>query len=215
MSDTEMVVGVVGALGNMGRRYCAILAEIGIPHVLFDIGQDPLSVPCDRYIIATPTETHFSIIKDIRGLQPETPILCEKPLMVCRSSEDVGAVCDLVKKDRNLFMVNNYKFTHRYWPPTGQNTLTSYEYYNSGPHGLAWDCIQLVHMAQGELRLTKKSPIWRCLINGREITRSRIDISYLQMIKAFVGDEDGLWSGDDIANAHQKAFLLAETMENV
>lgn len=209
----DLLVGVIGYLGNMGHRYCAILDSLKIEYVGCDFHNKDQwkSQPVTHFIIATPTETHLGVIRSIRAFHAVIPILCEKPFKFCFDQDDLDDVKNVVTSDRNLFMVNNYYFTRAYWPKE-QAGKTSYNYYHSGPHGLPWDCIQLVNLAKGDIELKAESPVWSCQINGVKVTRSSIDKSYVAMVKAFVTGDDGLWRGSSIIDAHVKTMDLSARM---
>jgi hypothetical protein len=109
-------------------------------------------------------------------------------------------------------MVNNYA----YYCDGIIETVgdTHYDYYNSGADGLAWDCIQLIHLAKsGVGYLRNDSPIWDCMINGTRLNRELIDMCYVKMIKDFESDGElygRLWGSKDIEAAHNKVMAYKE-----
>lgn len=66
------------------RDACAALAAAPAVydnhHALIDAGE------CDAYIIATPNDTHYEILRDLLSAPSPKPVLCEKPL--CRAAAD-------------------------------------------------------------------------------------------------------------------------------
>jgi hypothetical protein len=189
---------IIGGKGNMGKRYASILKHLNSKYDIVDVHNlekfPEKAAVADRFIIATPTETHLDYIKQL--IPMNKPILCEKPL-----SRDIQGLREALESQGEkdlVFMVNNYGYAYHISVDTDSKYLdaqvannvpgiTSYNYYNSGPDGLVWDCIQLIRMAQGPIMLSKHSPIWSCVINGVQIDRSAIDTSYVLMIADFVG----------------------------
>ena len=200
-----MKVLVFGHLGNMGKRYGQILTDIKVDWVGIDHRQpilDKIRVCSEGFkdithvIIATPTETHQQLIRDCDELfKYPIKILCEKPIsfdMYIHNSPNL------------LYMVNNYAYLANH-SKTGE---TSYAYYYSGPHGIIWDCIQLIAMAQGALELSLQSTTWSAMINGHALNRNDIDFSYYAMIKDFVGAGEKLWGRSMIYTAHCRCTEL-------
>lgn len=195
-----MRVCVVGCLGNMGRRYASVLDYLEIDSCGIDVG-DPIP-KAENYIIATPTSTHVNVIATIKENHPDAWVLCEKP--VSKSLEEIKSL----EKYDNVYMVNNYFFVANQARMRG---LTVYDYYNSGADGLPWDCIQLIHLAKGEINLQNISPVWECLINHEKISKDDIDASYVDMIRAFVWHQDELlWGQRDIQRSHEKVIAYIE-----
>jgi hypothetical protein len=203
---------IIGGLGNMGRRYAAILASEGMPYTIIDKGD---SLPrihdgATHFIIATPTDTHGRILRMVAEKYKEpVNILVEKPVVklggTLRGLRPVERALDA---GHNVYMVNQYAYySHGITEGKGP---TWYDYYNSGPDGLAWDCIQLIHLAKGGIGfLAQNSPVWNCGINGRSLNRELIDLCYVKMIKDFLSNGAAygrLWGWDDIKDSHAKAL---------
>jgi len=185
---------VVGGNGNMGKRYRSICDFLGINHVATDVGED---VPdASHYIVATPTETHVDLsIK----LAKRGNVLCEKPIAF--DVEPLNAL------PRNVFMVNNYAF----YPSVTSSVLrtTVYDFYNCGPHGPAWDCIQIIYLANSSCKILNTSPIWKCQINGVKLNREGLDLAFCEMVRAFWRDDKKrLWDKTDIIKAHSKTLAF-------
>lgn len=204
-----MNVLVVGGLGNMGRRYCAILRHLGhTPIVLDPAGPDP--EPFDgttgHVIVATPTDTHLGVLSAIidrntRGLH----ILCEKP--VVKTPSLLAAIYDIVdKKGHALYCVNQYAH-HSMAGLFTRDTAsgdTTYDFYHSGNDGLHWDCFQLYALARGKVTLKNESPIWKCKINGVNLNPGVMDRAYVDMIKDFLGPKEKVWGKDIVVKTTEK-----------
>ena len=203
-------VCVVGGKGNMGRRYLAILDHLGVESVSVDRG-DRIPEKITHYIVATPTSLHGHTLGRIpRNEDNPVPILCEKPIMVTNNMAALHGIEFLRKNGRKIYMVNQYAYYFDKMPQ--KSGITCYDYYNSGGDGVAWDCIQIIHLARGEITtLANKSPVWRCVINGIELRRDMIDLCYIKMIRDFISDglEYGrLWGWDDIKASHEKVIRI-------
>lgn len=172
---------ILGGYGNMGKRYATICKFLGCSVDIADIGTpEPLDWKVKRaqaVIIATPTKHHREHIFAVERCKPGVPILCEKPVATLD--------CDLDSYDDIcLRMVNQYQYLiEPNWEPRPTD-YTLYDFYNSGGDGLHWDCINLIGLdTTGKIILRRESPIWRCKINGQEINRSDIDLSYVLMVQ--------------------------------
>jgi hypothetical protein len=161
-----------------------------------------------HYIIATPTDTHTQILTELfeflKG-KPRVSILCEKPVI---KTDDIHKDFEIIYKIKEaghlIFMVNNYAFYPGLLNGRGK---TSYSYYNSGGDGIAWDCIQLIHMARGVIELSNDSPFWKTQINGTHLIQDYISAGYVEMVDDFITDNHvNLWNFDDILSAHKKVI---------
>ena len=210
------LVLLVGHRGNMGRRYAAILDCLGVNWIgTENLAEDyPNSISVhDRFldtifshiIVATPTDTHTSILRYLHTFPG--PVLCEKPI-----TKDVNYEMVLPYYPNNLFMVNNYNFIEFHNDQQNDYNITWYDFYNSGKDGLAWDCLQLIVLDNGGmLQFKNESPVWSAGIDGLKIVRDSIDRSYVKMIDAFISNRDHqLWDARDpkIIHAHEMARTL-------
>jgi hypothetical protein len=199
-----MKVLIVGAKGNMGGRYSAIVSALG--HEVVPLDEDEgfscenIVVECDHAIVATPTETHVESIRDIERYTDVAHILCEKPL--CKTIEMVDC---LFKEFPNLYCVNQYahlfeaaQFKQRY------GFASSWNYTNSGKDGLVWDCFQLFALANGALYLSNESPIWTCVINGVWINHANMAFAYGAMIHDFLGPKKNTWGRDVVMRTTER-----------
>lgn len=178
-----MRVFIWGNKGNMGRRYAAILNYLGHEAVGTDVvegwdkwySQTPSSY--DAVIIATSTDTHSRIIRAIAN-DTKAKILCEKPI-----STDIKIVRSLLTHvsalNTQLSMVSQYD----YLIPMKGKGETSYDFYQSGADGLAWDCINIIKHARGKISLKNESPIWKCWLNGVMLDIGRMNYAYVEMIE--------------------------------
>jgi hypothetical protein len=175
---------IIGSEGRIAKRYKAIFRWLGIHDT---IGYDPVNELLkgdtfpdqdhyDRVMICSPTATHIDYIKLFS--KTDIPILCEKPLAT--NMEDVSKIYDIVKEnDMNFQMVNQYEYLLGHGRSGGD---TEYDYYNSGPDGLYWDCLNIIGLATGKVRIGNTSPIWTCVINGNPISYADIEYAYVSMI---------------------------------
>lgn len=178
----------------MGQRYAAILNYMNIPWVGVDRGDVLKWKDVNRILIATPTENHYQYLKYYRAHQ--IPILCEKPI-----SKDENELLSILSFDQKLYMVNQY----RYLVKSGSTGATYYDYFKSGTDGLAWDCINILGLAQGDVSLANESPYWKCKINGESLRISTMDKAYINMVKDFVYSGAIQQQPDYIEKAHERA----------
>jgi hypothetical protein len=206
------MIHIVGYKGNMGRRYAAICKYEGIKYS----GNDSTGAirESEKYIIATPTDTHAHILLDIATtISKPASFLIEKPidrnfkkgLRAIEAAESLG---------HKVYMVNNYAYySEGIIEDEGD---THYDFYNSGGDGIAPDCIQLIHLARnGVGYLKNENPVWDCMINGTQLNRELIDICYIRMIKDFYSDGklyNRLWGREDIAAAHDKVVAYEKSL---
>lgn len=188
---------ILGARGNMGRRYGAIMDYLGVPYYAVDDG-DTLPTDFDGVLIATPTALHKPHIEHFASAG--VPILCEKP--IAKTMAEVDAITDTCTKHGTcLEMVDQYKFLASY-----SNGQTYYDYFRHGTDGLYWDCINIIGNARGVVTLGEKSPIWTCQINGVAISLANMDGAYIQMIRRWLNEpESGL---PYIYHAHEKTAQM-------
>lgn len=187
---------IVGANGTMGRRYAAILRHLHITPICRDVlDPDPEPGSYDSVIIATPTNKHVNDV--IWYGRYGVPILCEKPF-----STDITEIRSFAERhpDIQLNLVNQYKSLDYH----ASEGITSYDYFNSGKDGLAFDCVSILALARGPVHLDSRSPVWSCWLNGAHVKIERMDNAYIQMIRTWLmGNLDtGI---DYILEAHEKA----------
>lgn len=208
------MTAVLGAKGNMGRRYCAILRHLGKTPVEIDI---PHSVgvlkgvlECvDEVIIATPTKTHINVLHEVLdNLHHPISILCEKP--IAKTIEAVETGFTRAKAlGCQLYTVNQYAFVpEAFLFRAMENEPTTYDYYRTGDDGLHFDCFQLYGLARYTVQVRDKSPIWKCYINGVVLNIKHMDAAYVDMVKNFLTSKDRLW-GKEITLATTERILKA------
>lgn len=196
---------VVGSRGGMGRRYTSILKKMpGIAPMGMDQG-DPVPDGFDSVIIATPTPMHAKHC--LQFIDARVPILCEKSLSP--SLKQVDQVCAAAEKAGvQLDMVNQYKYCAG--DPTPWEDLTSYDYFNTGRDGLAWDCISIIALAKGDAYIRNDSPVWACILNGKQLRIGGMDWAYVKMIEAWIHGELQGHGTDYIRFAHRKVHNFIE-----
>jgi hypothetical protein len=201
----------------MGKRYVRILEYLEYNHSIEDIHGDsyPLGfgeLHPTHYIIATPTESHINILEQTCGrreflhLEP-AKILVEKPIFTTDDSmKAMISLRHLEAKGHKIYMVNNYA----YYPFKPVKGKTTYDFYNSGGDDRAWDCIQLIHLAEDGVDISGLSPLWECIVNGTRLNRERLDYCYVEMIEDFLSDNKRhgkLWGYEDIYKAHEEVIV--------
>lgn len=189
---------IVGAKGGMGRRYASILKKMHVEPRLVDVGE-VAPKDFDSVIIASPTSLHVSHC--LQFMTAGVPILCEKPLST--SLKQVDAVCAAAEKSGvKLDMVNQYRYCGGDDTPWAD--LTSYDYFNTGKDGLHWDCISIIALAKGEAFIRNESPVWACILNGKQLRIGGMDWAYIKMIERWIGGELEGHGTDYIRFAHRK-----------
>lgn len=188
-------VAVIGANGNMGKRYSLILeryCDCEVVRIDIDLYPSwPSLSDCDGFIVATPTHTHVEIIT---ALVPfKKPILCEKP--ITKSLMELQTLMSFEGLD--LSMVNQYQFLD---DPTAEGH-TLYDYFKTGSDGLLWDCINIIGTARSSYSVANNMLCWDCMLNGQRIDISEMDRAYIYNIEAWVG---GCRNKDYILSAHEK-----------
>ena len=111
-----MKICILGANGNMGRRYQAILNRELCVFDAFDIG-DHFPNPNDysHIILTTPTNLHLSHLSQIDAMADKpVNILCEKPIYKIdtpeKREEFYKILGRLEKNGHKLNMVNQYAY---------------------------------------------------------------------------------------------------------
>ena len=194
-----MTVLIVGSEGNMGQRYVAICRERDIPYLCYDLNTKIHPHGYDKIIIATPTHTHLDMLR--RYCMQNVDILIEKP--ICKTPRGLEELKSIFRVSRRIYMVNQYAYHSNL---NYDKELTFYDYFKTGEDGLSFDCIQLLALAEGRVRLFNKSPKWKCTVNGIEYDLSRMDDYYIKMIEDFVGPMRKCWGPEKIIAAHRKVF---------
>lgn len=202
---------VVGYKGNMGRRYTTILNHLGVEWSGVDYSNrqgDEKGI--DGIIVATPTRSHERVLTGLIGVY-DAPVLCEKPMGRCGvfGPPKIDKLQDFIETSGlNIRMVNQYQ----YMPGADEADATGKTYYNyfkTGQDGLAWDCINIIGMAKGEVQLKNDSPIWDCWINGKDLNIADMDFAYIEMVKDWIKNPTN--NHDYILKAHQKVISWMET----
>ncbi len=217
---------IIGSEGSMGKRYQAILRylkskALDIMYSTYDIKVNKDFPNIDFYthiILCTPTDTHenyiFKHLLNFKGA-----IMCEKPMfknilsfneLENRDIEMMFQYAYLVDPDpTENFNQNNFVF--------GKTKKTSfYDYFRTGNDGLAWDCLQIIALHNGnvcDLDLSDTSPIWRCNINGKKLYIDEMDFAYIRAIEAWL--EGKRFDKDLLKLAHLKVErFLSENIKD-
>lgn len=199
-----MKICVVGCNGNMGTRYQAILRSLNHTAIGWDEFHDSLLKrnlidEADAFIVATPTDQHLTDLYFIHKMTSRRMgwILCEKPI--------VKSLAELEKLKSfgddflgRLRCVNQYAYLPEMELAKDERGITSYNYFRTGKDGINWDCFQLYALANKDIVLDNKSPVWRSRINGVPIKIAHMDQAYVDMIKDFLGPQEKVWGWDKI-----------------
>lgn len=170
---------LVGSEGSMGKRYQAIFDHLSIVYKPYDLhvgNLDNLDL-IKKVLIATPTNSHYELLKHFIKLGKD--ILCEKP--ICKSSKEVEEILDLaIKHNAKFNMV--FQYGEIAFNSENSHQFTYYDYYKTGNDGIYWDCLQIIALASGPIKIKNKSPIWKCEINDNELNIASMDYAYIKFI---------------------------------
>jgi hypothetical protein len=201
---------LAGSEGNMGARYKAILDYLRIPFMKFDKSLpwtiEEASYGCDRAIVCTPTDTHDDVIREIIRVMPARPILCEKPVTKCvRELANLLSDCEDVGTD--LRMVMQYK---KLYKEDGLIGPTTYNYFKHGQDGIFWDCLQIIGLARGRVKLDETSPFWQCVINGQMLRIANMDLAYVQYVEDWLKSPQVCVGPDEMYEIHEKCLRMIQ-----
>lgn len=187
---------IMGSNGSMGTRYKAIFDYIKAPYLLTDLGDelaDAKKLTADRFLVCTPTDTHFEILKKL--IPYGKPILCEKP--ITKNLDELLEIISQCKHYHTPFaMVLQYsELTYSNF--TGESY---YDYFRTGKDGLKWDCFQIIALAKGTVTINNKSPFWTCEINGQTLYLNTMDDAYYTFILK--------WLGNELNQDHEEIFMM-------
>jgi hypothetical protein len=189
---------IVGSKGNMGKRYEAVCKLLGITTIGQDLKEpQPDMTGVDGIIVATPTTSHTKDI--INYSRFDLPYLVEKPLTKLPIELD-NFLMVVQRLGLNLQMVNQYQELVK----PGAVGDTRYNYFKTGNDGLAWDCINIIGLANDSVTLNNDSPIWECVINGQKLSLSDMDRAYISMVEKWTNNPTP--NLDYIRSAHDKVF---------
>ena len=168
---------LIGSEGSMGRRYQAILNHLNEPFEGIDINKFSKRdiKDFDRYIIATPTPTHYKWFFELDDLKK--PMLIEKPF-----SKSLEEVTSMVNGRAPVSIMMQYRYL---LDPTSIGP-SWFDYYHHGKDGLIWDCFQIISLSQTTPDLAETSPVWSCAINGKRLNIADMDLAYVRAIKDFL-----------------------------
>lgn len=205
-----MAILIMGANGNMGKRYAAILNYLGKEYIGVDVNNKPTEVAkalrkAEGVIVATPTETHLRILSSLKKCRK--PILCEKP--ISKHIPNLSLLLDQFHETKTpLNMVYQYKEL----VDSKAFGESEYNYFKHGSDGLVWDCIQIIGLAKGNVTIREDSPVWKCQINGEPLDIGLMDLAYIHHIKRWLKRPGQ--SLTEILDIHMKAAALARGNEH-
>lgn len=180
----------------MGSRYSFYLKHIGVDVIGRDLNDNKWPSDVDGVLIATPTEYHFNHIWDMWD-RYNRPILCEKAI-----SKNLDKTENICKSDIQLRMINQYEYFKPFFMPGG---TSHYDYYKHGSDGIAFDCINIIGLADGVCGCDERSPQWSCVINNYRINLADMDSAYLWNLRDWIIKEDE--NKDYILHAHRRVNL--------
>lgn len=214
---SEPFVYILGNRGNMGRRYASILTHLGVDHGGSDRNDEFHGFEDPRIthvIVATPTDDHLhhlrTILRHLKDYDRQVLCLVEKPIHKVAAHPSIKAFVpcgalfdDFDAQGSRLFMVNNYAY-YPFEQAQCKHGRTFYDFYHSGPDGLAWDCIQIIALANYSISLSNESPIWAVMINGERLDKNLMDFTFVDMIEDFIFHYKGkLWGREAVFHAYQ------------
>lgn len=195
-----MSVLIVGAHGSMGRRYQAIMRYLGREYRCVDKDDTDEHVAevakvSSGIILATPTDTHLSMIR--RFLPLRRPILCEKP--VTKSIDELREVLAEIASAKVPFRM---MFQYQMLNDAGRIGDSHYNYFKHGNDGLIWDCLQVIALGRRRVQIRGDSPIWSCKLNGRTLRLDHMDAAYIAYVQKWFNEpkQDTI----EILRAHEK-----------
>jgi hypothetical protein len=198
---------VIGGMGNMGKRYCKILDKINVTYDIYDV-KVPFPVKYDNFtgiIIATPTDTHYSILKELKDEGYKGPILCEKP--ITKSKKELDEILSFGLKLRMINQYEYYFIVDEEYPKSSKPD--HYDYFKTGEDTLTWDCINIIGTNNfNDVLIKNDSPVWLCQLRGKRLNIADMDWAYIWNIT------DWLIKGNEnlsyIEKAHNKIFSIEE-----
>jgi hypothetical protein len=199
-----MSILIVGSEGSMGKRYQAILKYLRRDFVCEDLcfsQVKPAQIPdhVSGFIIATPTGTHAQMIR--KYLPFKKPILCEKPVV-----KNTDQLRELFKEIGSTPFTMMYQYQNLCREGDGPS---SYDFFRHGNDGLVWDCLQIIGLSQCTPTLKEESPIWQCMLNGRDLDVKYMDWAYVKFVADWLRDPSQ--DKDQILDAHVKTDELARS----
>lgn len=206
-----MAVLIIGADGSMGKRYQAIMSYLGTKTLLADKNHSitkikELADQADGIIVATPTDTHVSIVREVLAFRK--PILCEKP--VSKNLLELKTLQAEIHFHRTPFrMVMQYEML----ADPIRIGRSYYNYFRHGSDGLVWDCMQIVGLARTTVSLAETSPVWGCMINGKSLNLQHMDAAYVGYVQKWF--RDPAQEASRIYEMHEKTDDHLRSLTNV
>ena len=122
-------LAIIGYKGSIGKRYAVIADYLKIPWVGIEIDDSYFELKdCSHCLIATPTDTHFKLLRYISNGWEHLKILCEKPYAT--KIDDIEEIEKLIDEGKNINMVLNYAYCP--YSRLALNNETKYTSHHSG-----------------------------------------------------------------------------------
>lgn len=193
-----MKICIIGNEGSTGKRYSKILYTLGCDIIPYDLRHvnKGLKIPiADKYIVATPSDTHFEYAKILSNF--DVPILLEKPAFTELRHYDMFP---------NYSVVCNWAYVF-YGSPRmdiGSVKKLTYSNFYTGKENYWWNTWQL-HMLRGyaSKKDIKEEGSFIASIDGIYITLDMIEKSYSKMLLQWITIND-LWKVKDCKEVHRK-----------
>jgi hypothetical protein len=199
---------LMGSEGSMGKRYQAILNYLEVPFDCYDIGlHQEHGTEYDHYIIATPTDTHYEILKSLKD--SKSKILCEKPI-----TKDMPELEEILSWGLNLTMMMQYQELKGRGIPNGSaqdQIISFYDYFRTGPDNLPWDAMQVIALHEGEVKdvlVSNELPYWCVQINNEILNLAKMDLAYIVFVNKWI--QSDFMTKEFILNAHKKVHQYKE-----
>jgi hypothetical protein len=133
-------------------------------------------------------------------------ILCEKPIV-----KDPNDLADIYYRashaDVDLKMM--FQYTYHTISPSHTSGDTFYDYFRHGNDGLVWDCLQIIGLAKGDVKVYEESPIWKCVINGHPVNSRIMDRAYVWFVNRWL-NKTLRQDPKEIIRIHQKVDTFAK-----
>lgn len=201
---------IIGSNGSMGSRYRAIFKHLGEQWIGMDTHNldkiDECYKNASRFILCTPTELHHDQLIDLAKLRK--PVLCEKPI-----TTNIAELEHIIEAFQMMETPLSMVLQYRNLVKTTHEGPSSYDYFRTGKDGLYWDCFQIIALARGDIAVNNQSPIWKCSLNGRQLSIADMDQAYVTEIDRWLRDDaetDLEW----ILKAHKKVAKYARSAAN-
>lgn len=196
-------VAIYGAKGSIGKRWVAIFKYLNCNVVEIDCDSSTIAKKvahvCDYAVIATPTNTHISMLKHCLKYDYNR-ILCEKPLSQLDRTKDFK----ILKDNPKIVVVNNWQYVFDDEElKIGKHNI-EYNYFNCGKEDVYCNCFQPLAFAQ-DIMISNNLPVFSCLIDNKTVTQAMFDESYIILAKKFISNKKCGFNYEEYCKASSNA----------